>query len=152
MPNLDVRQHYIMNTRPSYFLTGCGLFAIFAALQVVTSWIWLDFGSPDWKVAWCSHASPFSHWILMYGWATSGLAVAYFLLRGMRSEGYAATIVSYVWFWVTVFCVNRDHPNWRQDSLILLVFGGLMLWSYRRYKNRLSSTSKTGNRIAARAS
>jgi hypothetical protein len=137
-----------MNTRPSYLLTACGVFAIIAALQVVTSWIWLDFTSQDWKVAWCSHASPLLHWILMYAWATSGLAVAYFLLRGLRLEGYAATIVSYAWFWVTVFCVNRDHPNWGQDSLILLIFGAFMLWSYRRYQNRLSSTSQMGNRRA----
>ena len=87
----------------------------------------------------------------MYAWATSGLAVAYFLLRGMRLKGYAATIVSYAWFWVTVFCVNRGHPNWRQDSLILLIFGAFMLWSYRRYQNRLSSTSQTGNRTAEQA-
>ena len=137
-----------MNTRPSYFLTGCGLFAVIEALQAVTSWIWVDFSSPNWKVAWCSNESPVFHWILMYSWATSGLAVSYFLLRGMRPQGYAATIISYAWFWVTVFCVNQDHPNWRQDSLIFLIFAAFMLWSYRRYQNRLSSTSQTGYRIA----
>ena len=137
-----------MKPRPSYFLTTCGLFAILAAIQVLTSWIWLDFGSPDWKVAWCDYASPQVDWFLLYSWSASGIAVAYFLLRGMRLEGYALTILSYAWFWITAFCLNRDHPNWRQDTILLLIFGGFMVWSYRRYRNRLAPTPQTKNQLA----
>lgn len=140
-----------MNPRPSYFLTACGLFAILAAIQVLTSWIWLDFSSPDWRVAWCDYASPRLDWFLLYSWAASGIAVAYFLLRGMRVEGYALTILSYAWFWITTFFLNRDYPNWRQDTILLLIFGGFMVWSYRRYRSRLPPAPQIENQLAEQA-
>ena len=135
-----------INIRPSYFLTICGFFAIFVASQVLASWIWLDMDSPDWKLAWCNYASPVVHWRLLYAWAISGIAIAPLLLRGMRLSGYGLTIFSYTWFWTTVSILDSDHEKWGRDSLAVLFFGGLMIWSYYRYWQRLTDTSLRNSR------
>jgi hypothetical protein len=133
-----------MNTRPSYLLTTCGVFAIVATLQILSSPIWISsMDSSEWRIAWCGSLSPLRDWILLYAWSIFGIGIAYCLFRGLRIQQYALTILSYSCFWLIAFYVNPIEPDWKEDLFVLAFFGAAMLWSFYRYGRRTALATQT---------
>ena len=126
-----------MNTRPSYLLTTCSVFAIVASIQILTSSFWIgSLGATEWKIAWCGSSSPMRDWILLYAWSAFGIGIAYFLFTGSRVQQYTLTFLSYVFFWFIAFYVNPIESDWKEDAFLLAIFGAAMLWSFYRYGRR----------------
>ena len=140
-PFLHLPEERIISARPSTLLSFCGFIAILCAAQALTSSLWLD-ALPEGKMLWCDQKSSVLHWGLLYAWALSGVAIAYFLFRRNRLVAYALTIISYTWFWITAFCVNQEFDNIKRDLILLLLLGGLMIWSFINYQARLSASAK----------
>ena len=82
-------------------------------------------------------------WMLLYAWSVFGIGIAYFLFNGSRVQQYALTILSYGCFWFITFYVNPIEPDWKEDSLVLAIFGAAMLWSSYRYGRRTQMKNRT---------
>lgn len=138
--------------RPSYLLTLCAVFAVIAAVQVMTTPVWSTFWSPtEWNIAWCDSSSPLYHRIFLYTWSATGFPIAYYLLKGFRSEGYIWVIISYVLFWSFASVAAGPPYLLDADSIFLLIFLGLMLWSYTRWNRRANKAEHSiprGSRLS----
>jgi len=130
--------------RSSYLLNFCSFFAVVASLQVLTSWAWADFDSSNWKVAWCDSTAPPAHWVLAYSWAVTGVIVGLHWIKGDRTKAYRWVIISFAMFWIIAMSVASHSDRNDSDAVGLLVFLGLMIWSFRRFRSRLTETDQGG--------
>ena len=141
--------------RTSYLLNFCAAFTVLASLQVWSSSLCvksIESGATisSWNIAWCDSSSSIVHWAFLYLWSLTGVLVIFYFFKKRITNVYIWTIISFALFWILAFAFAAEIDR-RDDSdtLGLLMFFGLMIWSFKRFGKRFSLLNSKGEQVGA---